>query len=87
MSEYGEPEGKEPAREPLRFDDELRRCLSAEPFHDVEILTTAGDRFRVTDRMQVALGATVVVVVRDGYGVRIIRKNQIVSIDVVEPAA
>ena len=85
MSEFGEPEGKEPAKEPLRFDEELRHYLEADPFHDVEIVTTSGDRYQITDRWQVAFGQNSIVVIPGGFGTRIIRKNQIVAIHVQEP--
>lgn len=84
MSEFGEPEGKEPAKEPLRFDDELKNYLQADPFHDLEIVTTSGDRYLVTDRWQVAFGVNQITVIVDGWGSRIIRKNQIVAIHLHE---
>jgi len=84
MAEFGEPEPKEPAREPLRFDDELKNYLQADPFHDVEIVTTSGDRYLVTHRWQVAFGVNQITVIVDGWGSRIIRKNQIVAIHLHE---
>jgi hypothetical protein len=87
MSEFGEPDGKEPAKEPLRFDDELKRYLEADPFNDVEIVTTSGDRYLITDRWQVAFGQNQITVIPGGYGSRIIRKNQIVAIHVHEQKA
>ena len=85
MSEFDKPEGKEPPRERINLEDELKRYLKAEPFHNIEIVTTSGDRYEITSPWQIAIGDAAIVIARGKYGVRIIRKSQVVEISVHEP--
>jgi hypothetical protein len=86
VAEFGEPERKELPHERLLFEEELKRYLKSDPFHDLEIVTTSGDRYEITDPWQIAIGDNVIVVARGKYGIRMVRKSQIVAVHVHEPA-
>jgi hypothetical protein len=73
--------------EEINFEDELRRCLRADPFVPFDIVVTSGDRYEITNDEQVALGGNTVVVVLPKTGIRFFRKNQIVAVHVHEPSA
>jgi hypothetical protein len=73
--------------EEINFEDELRRCLRADPFVPFNIVVTSGDRYEVTTDEQVALGGNTVVVVLPTTGIRFFRKNQIVAVHVHEPSS
>lgn len=75
---------KQPER--ISFDDELRKLARAVPFMPFEIVTTSGQRYEVTDTMEIAVGHSTVVLVLPRTGVQMIQKNQIVAIHANEPA-
>lgn len=77
-------EEKQP--EQISFDDELRKFVRANPFTPFEIVTTSGNKYEVTDSVQVAVGHSTVYVVLPRTGVQLIRKNQIVAIHAHETA-
>lgn len=78
-------EDKKP--EQIGFEEELRKYILATPFIPFDLVTTSGDRYEVTDNIQVAMGANSVGVFLPKRGFQLIRKNQIVAIHVHEPAA
>ena len=71
--------------EQIDFDEELRRCYKAQPFHPFDVVTASGDRYRVEDPSQVAFGHSAIVVVLPRAGVQIVRKNQITAVHIHEP--
>ena len=73
-------------REEISFEEELRRALGQQPFHPFTIKLTSGDRYKVTDPWQVAIGTTTVVFMHPKRGASFLRKNQIVAVDVPERA-
>jgi hypothetical protein len=77
-------EEKEPER--ISFDEELRKLARAVPFMPFEIVTTSGERYEITDSVEIAVGSSTVVVVLPKTGVQMIRKNQIVAVHTHEPA-
>ncbi len=81
---FGDEPEKERTPEPLRFEDELKRYLRADPFHDLEIVMTSGDRYEVTDPWQIAMGESAIIVARGKYGIKVLRKSQIVAVHVNE---
>ena len=82
--DFGEEKEKGPER--ISFDDELRKAARAVPFVPFEIVTTSGERYEITDSVEVAVGYSTLVVVLPKTGVQMIRKNQIVAIHTHEPA-
>ena len=70
--------------EEINFEDEVRRLLDAEPFHDFTIILTSGDRLEVTDPHAVAIGTTTMAVFPPRSASHWIRKNQIVAVAVKE---
>jgi hypothetical protein len=76
-------------REPeqISFDDELRKYLLAVPFVPFDIMTTSGERIAITDNLQAAVNSSTVGVFLPKYGFHLIRKNQIVSVQVHEKAS
>ena len=78
--------GEEKEPEKIAFDDELRKAARAVPFVPFEIITSSGDRYEISDNIEIAVGHTTVVVVLPKTGVQMIRKNQIVAIHTHEPA-
>jgi hypothetical protein len=77
-------EEKQP--EQIRFDDELRKYARANPFVPFTIITTSGDKYEVTESIQLAIGESTIVVVLPRTGVQLIRKSQIVAVHVHELA-
>ncbi len=77
-------EEKSPER--ISFDDELRKAARAVPFVPFEILTTSGEKYEISDSIEIAVGSSTVVVVLPKTGVQMIRKNQIMAIHTHEPA-
>jgi F420-dependent methylenetetrahydromethanopterin dehydrogenase len=81
--EFGEDKEKEP--EKISFDDELRRVARAVPFVPFEITTTSGQKYEITDSVEMAIGTSTVIVVLPKTGVQMIRKDQIVAVHTTEP--
>ena len=76
-------------REPeqISFEEELRKYVLAVPFVPFDIITTSGDRYEITDNVQVAIGGSTVGVMLPRTGFQLIRKSQIVALHVRETAA
>ena len=72
--------------EDLRFDEELNHLLDRDPFVPFTIIVTSGDRYRITGPRQVALGENLVVIVPPRSTMSFFRKNQVVGIEIEEPA-
>ena len=72
--------------EQINFEEELIKLLDRDPFQAFTITLTSGERFDITADRQVALGGNTVVVVLPRRGIQFFRKNQIVCVDVPEPA-
>jgi hypothetical protein len=72
--------------ENLRFDDELNDLLDRDPFVPFSIVVASGDRYKVTGPRQVAMGENVIVICPPKSTVVFFRKNQIVGVEVEEPA-
>ena len=71
--------------EQINIDDEIRRYATADPFIPFDILTTSGDRYAIKRHLQVAVGATAIVILLP-VGTQIVRKNQIVAVHLHQPA-
>jgi len=72
--------------EEINFEDELRKYARAEPFTPFDIVVTSGDRYEITNPLQLAIGGNTVVVVLPRTGIQFFRKNQIVAVHVHESA-
>ena len=72
--------------EELRLEDELNDLLEREPFVPFTVVVSSGDRYRVTSPRQVALGENIIVIVPLQSTHAFFRKNQIVGVEVEEPA-
>ncbi|HTL28693.1 MAG TPA: hypothetical protein VL282_05725 [Tepidisphaeraceae bacterium] len=70
--------------EQLNFEGELRKYAEAVPFVPFDIVTASGDRYRVQERLQLAMGGSAVVLVLPRTGIQLIRKNQITAVHVHE---
>jgi hypothetical protein len=73
--------------EDISFEEELKKALDREPFTPVTIVLASGDRYEVTDPWQVAIGASTVIILPSRSTHVFFRKNQIVAVEVPEPAA
>ena len=71
----------------LNFNDELLSLWKAKPFVPFVIILASGDRYEVNEPIQMAMGDNVVVLVPPGSTHVFFRKNQIVGVEVREPAA
>jgi hypothetical protein len=72
--------------EEIRFESELNDLLDREPFVPFTIVVASGDCYRVTGPRQVAIGENVIIVVPVKSTHAFFRKNQVVGIEVEEPA-
>jgi hypothetical protein len=72
--------------EEIRFENELNGLLDREPFVPFTIVLASGDRYKVTGSRQVAIGENVIVIVPPKSTHVFFRKNQIVGVEVEEPA-
>jgi hypothetical protein len=72
--------------ERIDFEDELRRLAKSEPFTPFEIVVTSGDRYEVTEELQIAISGNAVVVLMPKRGMKMFRKNQIVAVHTLESA-
>jgi hypothetical protein len=72
--------------EAINFDDEINKLLDRDPFVPFTIILTSGDRYEITGPRQIALGERVIVVVPPKSTHSFFRRNQVVGIDVAEPA-
>jgi hypothetical protein len=68
--------------EQINFEDELRKYARAIPFFPFEIVVTSGDRYEVTDPLQLAIGGNSVALLLPRTGIKLFRKNQIVAVQV-----
>ena len=73
--------------EQFNFEEELEKLLDREPFTPFTITVTSGDRFEITRDKHVAIGGNMIVVFAAKRGMSFFRKNQIVAVDVHEPAS
>ena len=74
-----------PDNEDPSFDEELRRYARADPFQSFDIVVTSGDRYEVTDPLQIAIAGDYVFVANRKGGSKFFRQYQIVAIHVHEP--
>jgi hypothetical protein len=72
--------------ERIDFEDELRRLAKADPFTPFEIIVTSGDRYEITEELQMAISGNAVVVLMPKRGMQMFRKNQIVAVHTLESA-
>ncbi len=73
--------------EEFNFEEEIRKLWKRDPFVPFEIVVTSGDRYEINDPIQLAMGGNMVVVVPAKKGLQFFRKNQIVAVEVHEPAS
>jgi hypothetical protein len=73
--------------EDLNFNDEIANLLDRDPFVPFTIILSSGDRYDVTHLHQVAIGNNVIVVVPPRSTLAFFRKNQVVGVELHEPAA
>ncbi len=71
--------------ETINFNDEIERILDREPFFPFTIIVSSGDRYEVTDPHQLAMGDSVIVLVRSTLA--FFRKNQVVGVEATGPVA
>jgi hypothetical protein len=72
--------------EPEQIDlrSEILTLLDAQPFVNFRIIMTSGDRYEITERHQVAVGTSAIVVYPPKSTHSWLRLNQISSVDVLE---
>ncbi|HET6248850.1 MAG TPA: hypothetical protein VFE47_14225 [Tepidisphaeraceae bacterium] len=77
--------------EELKFDAELQKWMSADPFVPFSLIFTSGDRYPITDpgmafheSLQLAIGHTALVLIMPRQGIQLVRKNQITAVHVHE---
>jgi hypothetical protein len=70
--------------EDIDFEEELRRYWRKEPFIPFDIVTTSGDKYRITDPGHIAFGSNVIVIALRSTGIQLVRKNQIAAVHVHE---
>jgi len=70
--------------EQVDFKDELRRYARADPFVPFDIVTASGDRYQVTESLQLAMGNTAIVLVLPKTGIQMIRESQIRAVHLRE---
>ena len=66
--------------EELNFEQELTNFVTREPFEAFVIIVASGDRFRISEDLQVAVGTNTVQLFFPRRGLTILRKNQLVAL-------
>lgn len=72
--------------EEISIVGELHRVLELRPFKPFVIVMNSGDRYEVTGLHQVAIGRSVIVLMREGHNSMFLRISQISSLEMPEPA-
>ena len=72
--------------EEISIVGELHRVLELRPFRPFVIVMNSGDRYEVTGMHQVAIGRSVIVLMREGENSMFLRISQISSLEMPEPA-
>jgi hypothetical protein len=72
--------------EEISIIDELKRLIDRTPFQPYVITLSSGERFDITERHQVAVGTSVVIVLPPNQASIYLRSNQITSVQVLAPA-
>jgi len=72
--------------EEISIVGELHRVLELRPFKPFVIVMNSGDRYEVTGLHQVAIGRSVIVLMREGENSMFLRISQISSLEMPEPA-
>jgi hypothetical protein len=72
--------------EQISFIDEMHRLLDREPFQPFTIVLNSGNRYEVSDPHQLALGESVAILIPKKSTSIYMRSNQIVAVEVLEPA-
>jgi hypothetical protein len=72
--------------EEISFIGEIHKLLDRDPFQPFTIVLNSGDRHEVTDPHQLALGETVAILIPKKSTSVHMRSNQIVGVEVLEPA-
>ena len=85
MSDYNDNGDETPQDE---FEQRIKELLREEPFHPFEIVLSSGDHYRVTSGFSLAIGeAEMSTLYPPKGGKSYFRKDQIIGIEVPEPAA
>ena len=72
--------------EEISIIDELKQLIARTPFQSYVITLSSGERYEITERHQVAVGTSVVIVLPPNHTSIYLRANQITSVQVLEPA-
>ena len=73
---------------PDEFEERIKQLMRAEPFHSFEIVLSSGDRYPVTSGFSLAIGSSSMSTLYPPKGGTFsFRKEQIVGVEVPEPAA
>jgi hypothetical protein len=74
--------------EELSFEEELTRAVNADPFVPFTVVMCSGDRYEVTNPMQIAFGSDVLFIFRGKSkgGSAYCRIYNVSSIELAEPA-
>ncbi len=81
MSEYDDDQPREPS-----FEQKMQGLLREEPFVPFAVVMTSGDRYEVTNPFALAIGQTSVTIYPPRSSSVMLRKSQIVSVEMPEPA-
>lgn len=71
----------------ITITGEIIKMLDRTPFHPFTIILTSGDRFRVTERHQIAVGQSVVILIPPNSTSIYMRANQIAALEEIAEAA
>ena len=89
MSDDGESwKGDEQSPPPDEFEERIKLLLRADPFRAFEIVLNNGDRYAISGPFSLAIGTTSMATIYPPRGgSAFFRKDQIVGVEVPEPAA
>lgn len=72
--------------EELDFTDELVKAIKATPFVPFTLVMASGDRYEVTDPINIAFGGDLIFLIRPRQGSAHLRLYNLSSIEMHEPA-
>lgn len=67
--------------EDISIEEELNARLAGVPFVSFVIIMTSGDRFKIGDRDEVAVGASTITIYYPRSGAIVLRKSQLLGLE------
>jgi hypothetical protein len=68
--------------EEVRFEDVLDQKVNSTPFEPFALTVTSGERFEISQQMQVAIGRNTITLFHSRSGFTMLRKNHLVTLHV-----